>query len=421
MKALQPRRTLGREWRAGWRTVLGAGLGLGTGAGFNYYLSSLFISPLGAEFGWSRGEITRGSGFFLVIALLAIPLGRLTDRIGVRPVILVSTLGFAGAFFGLASQSGSLIAFYGWIIMLNVFSFGTSVMLWTKPVSAKFDCARGSALSVSMVVIPIAALLLSAPFAHLIATYGWRMGYVVLGFGALAGGLTGLALIGVQRHDRDVDRHAPNLTMVPPGRGRQLAMLCAALLIYNLPAAGILSQLAPILVDLSKRDATSIAWLLAAMPAAVIVGRLGSGFLLDRYPAKYVAIAIFIGPALGCIFMLASSGNVPLLMAGVALCGLAQGAEGDFGAFLIARNFGMESFAGLSGIVTFFNFGGHALGALTFGIAYDKFGSYNPMLTLGSIEYFVAAVLLYWVAHHPRAAASTDEQENHVSTFAPVY
>ena len=45
------------EWRANWRMVLGAAIGLGTGVSLYLMIASLFIQRITAEFGWSRGDM----------------------------------------------------------------------------------------------------------------------------------------------------------------------------------------------------------------------------------------------------------------------------------------------------------------------------------------------------------------------------
>ena len=77
-----------KEWREQWR--MGTAALIGTAVSFSVWpsLSSLFIAPLQDAFGWSRGEIALAQNASLAAALLSPVLGRLIDRLGVRPVLI---------------------------------------------------------------------------------------------------------------------------------------------------------------------------------------------------------------------------------------------------------------------------------------------------------------------------------------------
>src|SRR6266436_2935218 len=112
---------------------------------------------------------------------------------------------------------------------------------------------------------------------------------------------------------------------------------------------------------------------------SLLVGRLGSGYLLDRFFAPRVAMSFFGASALGmAILWLGSTGNIAL---GAAfLVGLSMGAEADIIAYLISRYFGLRAFGTAFG----FAFGSFvlagALGTLTMGAGFDLTHSYRAPL-----------------------------------------
>src|SRR4029077_15333427 len=72
----------------GWRVVLAACLGVMAGFGSLFvYTFTVFVKPLGVEFGWSREAVSRGFAIAAVTVGLCSPvLGRWIDRSGPRRV-----------------------------------------------------------------------------------------------------------------------------------------------------------------------------------------------------------------------------------------------------------------------------------------------------------------------------------------------
>ena len=89
---------MAHEWRRGWPVVAGSAAMAGVGAGLYQNLSSLFMPGIQQLTGASRGEIGASAALGLLGALAAPFIGRLADRIGVVPVIVVSGLGLAATY-----------------------------------------------------------------------------------------------------------------------------------------------------------------------------------------------------------------------------------------------------------------------------------------------------------------------------------
>jgi hypothetical protein len=79
--------------------------------------------------------------------------------------------------------------------------------------------------------------------------------------------------------------------------------------------------------------------------AAVLIGRVGTGFLLDRLFAPYLAAVLFGGYAVG-IGLLWISRAQAMALVGAFLVGLGLGAELDIIAYLVSRYFGLRAFWG---------------------------------------------------------------------------
>jgi len=127
--------------------------------------------------------------------------------------------------------------------------------------------------------------------------------------------------------------------------------------------------------------------------AAVITGRLASGYLLDRLFAPHVAILFYGSTALG-IAILCTGTNGTLALVAAFLVGLGMGAEVESMGYMTSRYFGLAAFGTAYGhAFGAFMIAGSA-GVFLMGAGYDRFHSYTiPLVGLG-VAMVLALVLL---------------------------
>jgi MFS family permease len=125
---------------------------------------------------------------------------------------------------------------------------------------------------------------------------------------------------------------------------------------------------------------------------ALLAGRIGCGYFLDRYFGGYIAMTICGGAALGIGLLWIGSGEAAALV-GAFLAGLGMGAEVDIIAFLMSRYFGLRALGTSMGFAfgTFVIAGG--LGPLVMGFGFDRTGSYRVPLAGFCVAAIVAAAL----------------------------
>ena len=110
-----------------------------------------------------------------------------------------------------------------------------------------------------------------------------------------------------------------------------------------------------------------------------LLGRIGTGYLLDRFFAPTVALWFFSAAA-GGSFLLWSGATGSGAVIAVLCMGLAQGAEFDLMAYTVSRYFGLRAFGEIySYTYAAFTLGG-VLGPLLMGIGFDVTGSYTLVL-----------------------------------------
>src|SRR5262245_57845564 len=76
------------EWRAGWRVLLSAAVGVGVGTPAVINTAGLFVVPMQQEFGWSRSALAIGPIVGLISSCLSPLGGWLIDRYGARPLAI---------------------------------------------------------------------------------------------------------------------------------------------------------------------------------------------------------------------------------------------------------------------------------------------------------------------------------------------
>ncbi len=192
---------------------------------------------------------------------------------------------------------------------------------------------------------------------------------------------------------------------------RTFWFLASAFFLVGASVHGCVIHLVPMLTDhgISVERAALASSLLGV---ALLIGRVFSGFFLDRFFGPYVAILLFIGVASGIsLFWIGAGGTLTLLAA--FLVGLGMGAEADIIAFLTSRYFGLRSFGEIYGyLFATFTLAG-ALGPVLMGAGFDHSGSYRAPLLFFLVATLVATVLMtrlgpyvYRAVSHPQPTAT---------------
>ena len=62
------------EFRRGWRTLLASSMGNGSGlSGIPFYTFGVFVVPLVAAFGWTRGQVSIAASFMIIGTAISAP------------------------------------------------------------------------------------------------------------------------------------------------------------------------------------------------------------------------------------------------------------------------------------------------------------------------------------------------------------
>ena len=403
-------RAAAEEWRANWRIGLAAFLAIGFSQGAFQSLSSLFVLPLQQAFGWSRAEIAFAHNASLVTAIVAPFFGRMVDRFGARYIMLGGMVLTALSYAGLAAMNGSLAVYYAFATICSVIGLSASGLTCSRVVSQHFVRSRGLSLAVARSGLALAATALPIALFSIIATFGWRAGY--LAHTALILCVSLPAVYFWIRHSHP-PAHAERLRPDPslPSwlhllSDRRVWFLCLGAGLGYAPATAIMTQLQPLLVS-KGLDAAQAAALVGLAGVASFIGALVTGSLVDRFWAPGIAFLFACGSAAGTL-LLAMNGVLdgPGAALAILLVGLGLGAEIDVVAYMVARYFGVRSFSALYGMAVFFIAFAGALGASMLGVAYDMFGNYDLALFVISGCFMAAGCLYMLLGRYPFGSAA---------------
>ncbi len=389
------------EWKRGWRVVLGAATGMGTGISLYLLIASMFIQPITEEFGWSRGDLGVGGMVSFLVGAVALPIiGRFVDRIGFRIIALIGATGLATVYVAVTMQPGVYALYLAFMVAGGIFGGCTSGIVYTRPVIATFTQQRGTALGLAAAGTSIMAILAPQVLSPIISEHGWRGGfYALAALTALIGMPLAIALIGSAKEKHasaadDVDENAPKVADVPLSaalRSTRFWLLIAAIACVNIPGSGVLGQLAPLVADTGLSEG-EVATVMSLYAAGLLAGRILTGFALDHLPAPLVGGFMTVIPAIGIVLLMQPEPSFALAALAVALIGLQQGSEVDLFAYFISRNFGVKHYSSIYGVVAMAGAMSTAVALVMFGKVHDATGSYDVALTIGGVLFVCGAL-----------------------------
>jgi MFS family permease len=392
----------------GWRVVLAACLGVMAGFGSLFvYTFAVFVKPLSAEFGWNREAISLGFGLAAVTLGTVSPLlGRWIDRFGPRRIILPCMTVYCCAFISLAFLHSHLWQFYVTCIVLGLVGNGAAHLAYSRSISTWFQKRLGMALAFVMVGAGLGAMILPVVSQAIISRSGWRAAYVSLGCLAL---LLGLPLSWRYVRERGLVRQEsapvahPGMTWQQGLRSYAFWIIVAVLFVSSISMNGAITHLSALLTDrgITPRDAALCASLLGG---SSLIGRIGVGWLLDRFFGARVALVVSLITAAG-IFLLARANSFPAGCLAASLIGVGAGGEAAITPYLLTRYFGLRAFSTLYGLTWTFYAAAGAIGPVILGRAFDSTGSYASLLVVLAAALSLAAAMNLLLPNYSNSSA----------------
>jgi MFS family permease len=388
----------------GWRVVLAACLGVMGGFGSLFvYTFTVFVKPLGAQFGWNRETVSLGFAIAAMTVGLSSPLiGRLIDRFGPRRIILPCMTVFGCGVASLALLHSGLWQFYLTCFVIGVVGNGAAHLAYARSISTWFERRLGTALAFVMVGAGLGAMILPVIAQSVVSRSGWRAAYFSLGVLALLLGLPLSWRFIVERGPAQ-KQAAPaahsGLTWQQGTRSIPFWIIVAVLFVSSISMNGAITHLSALLTDrgISPGSAALCASILGG---SSVLGRIGAGWLLDRFFGARVAFIVSLVTAAG-ILLLAKADSFTVGSVAAALIGIGAGGEAAITPYLLTRYFGLRAFSTLYGLTWTFYAAAGATGPVILGHAFDATGSYTVLLAILAGALSVAATLNLALPKYP--------------------
>lgn len=386
----------------GWRVVLAAHLGTMVSFGsLLVFTFGIFLKPLAADFGWSREEISRAFAIAaMTVAVVSPFLGYALDRFGPRPIVLPCIGIFAIGLLLLSRLTNHLWHLYGIFLLIGIAGNGTTQMGYGGAVASWFTSRRGLALACVMAGVGIGSIVHPILAERCIAAFGWRAAYLTLGILVVVIGIPPAALWLRRRRSVEPNNTIQNKPRTRSALGRrEFWVLVIVLFLSSLAANGTLTHLAAHLSD-HGMSAANAALATGILGGANLIGRLLTGWLLDRVFGPTLSLGLLVAMAAGFLLLTVTT-SMPAAIAAAILIGVGLGGEADVTPYLLSRYFALPSFSTLYGLTwTFYAVAGGA-GPVVFGRVFDASGSYDSVLRVAAGLTGIAALLMLAMRRYP--------------------
>jgi predicted MFS family arabinose efflux permease len=164
-------------------------------------------------------------------------------------------------------------------------------------------------------------------------------------------------------------------------RSLVFARLFIASVLFTFTLIALVVHFIPILTN-AGADRLAAASVASLIGISSVVGRLGTGYLLDHFRASRVGALIFLLPIIACALLLLAGANPLAQSAAAIVIGLTLGSEIDVIVYLTTKHFGLKNFGAIyGGLLTALSIG-TAFGPLAAAAVFDHSGSYVPFLSM---------------------------------------
>jgi len=356
---------------------------IGVGIFISY---GVFFNPLMSEFGWSRAVISGASSVaFFISGLVAIYIGILNDRIGPKLIMTVTAI-FLG--LGLMLMSGldaiwELYLFFGLIFGLGLSSIDvialTTIARW-------FPEQRGKMTGIVKVGTGAGQLFFPLLTTSIIAGYGWRNAYLVLGIVSL---ILLCAIAQLLKRDpgkisytntlkkahKSNRQPGPNLSFSQALKTTQFWMLCGITLTVVSCLMSIMVHIVPYGRDIGI-SAHKAAGVLSTIGGVSMAGRFITGIVIDRIGCKRSMVLSIVLLIVGLSWLQTADALWELYIF-ACIYGFAHGGFFTIVSPIVAELFGTISHGALFGMIVFSGTTGGSIGPFITGYLFDISGSYH--------------------------------------------
>ena len=400
----------------GWYTVIAGAVIACWGYGSWYYGTSALFTPLIAEYGWTRAQLSAAFSMRSIEGGLEGPFGgMLIDKYGPRRITIISTI----------------IACMGLLLVLYVRDIWQFVIVWGFVISLGFNLGlydtvnaavakwfvkkRGRAISLVTIGGGLGAPVVVPIMTWIIINYGWRSALIFVAISTL---IICLPLAWFWMKDHPPEHYG----LLPDGntvimdmnsveniqigvfeeheftprqalKTRSFWMMLLAFAFSGGITTAVTMHQMPYLQDIGI-DPIAAAGVLGLMATMSLPGRLLFAWLGDRWGERKT---LMLGYALKTVGVLiwTLANNIYTILLFVVLYGVGYGGTIPVSISLRASYFGRKAYATITGYTTFFTALTNIVYPIFAGWSYDVTGSYGGAFTIIAFAQALAIVFMF--------------------------
>jgi predicted MFS family arabinose efflux permease len=388
----------------GWWIVGACLVAAMVGNALGLFGAGVYLREITASTGWATGVVSGAvTLFYVVSAVLLIPVGNGISRVGPQPFIAAGGLAMAAGVAGMGYVSAPWHIYVlfplmgiGWAC-LSTTAVATTLAPW-------FEQYQGRAVSIASLGASAGGMM-GPPLLLLGAD---RFGFARTTSSAAAIALAilvPLAFFVLRRRPEDMGLspdgmprarvrepcHEPRCSRAAALRTSALQTTMIAFGLGMSVQVGLLTHQATLLGKSLPTD--TVAATISATAISALVGRLGLAKFADRMDARLTSAAVFLVAA-ASFCALATSDNSIVLIGASILFGLTVGNVTTLSPIIVRREFGGAAFGSIFGVASCAIQLVTAIGPALYGLLLDSSGSYREPLLIAAAMDTIAAVVI---------------------------
>ncbi|MGN7201381.1 MFS transporter [Arthrobacter sp. SAFR-044] len=362
------------------RSTIGAGLLTIAVSGVSAL--GFMVVPAAKEFGVAMAQyLVYYSLWTIGGAVTMAIIGRVYERVGVRPVITI------GGIVATASLTGMALAPNIYVIylcgLLTGAAFGTcTVMAATTIITLWHSRNRASVLGIVFMGTGIGGFLWGFIMPQVVKNAGWRMGYAALAIsvfvlivGAAVFLIRNPPVLAATAAAKKTDAKATALKVRPAA----FVIVFVATFLISLPIG--VTQVLPSLLGGKGIPALEIGAIMSVMSIGMMLSKPLQGVIADRIGLS-TALAIAAASSTAAFLILAYVGSNIAVTIATVLVAVGNTPLTVLLPIVIAKLFGQVRFSRVYGVAMMFYYFGQALATPLWGLNFDLTGGYTIALLL---------------------------------------
>ena len=372
-------------------------------------LTSVFVLPVTEGLGIDRGDWMSYMVVMSLACIVASPfLGKLMGKYSLKLWVAFACLCGIVGYIGF-SRADSMTAFYLFGIILGIGFAGTVPMPVSIMINKWFGGKiRGTATGIAFLEAGLGGMILSPILNSVIASSGWRMGYITLAIVYVvlmilvlifandnpeAKGFTRMGEDEAEKVKDPSERKGMDLKEAMRTPEFYIALLSTVLVV--LASSALLANSVAFFVGCGINDASAASFH-GFMLGSLIVGKPVIGFITDKLGirASTVISTIIFAGTFAMLFIMPSSPMVFVYLV-IACYGLGGPTITVVPPLMINGLFGDKDYGTLVGVMNMATSIGGAFGGTVAAMVYDATGSYSGFWIVACISVAIAAILRF--------------------------